>query len=111
MRQTFKPIAAFLTSATALSFTLAACSTEPEVIGESPAEDGSVVSADAPGIGVPNPEGDASPVTAVPGENAYGPEDTSEDEAPSGAEPTNDITADSAMPASSATANETTTTD
>ncbi|WP_040464498.1 hypothetical protein [Erythrobacter sp. NAP1] len=91
MRNTFKPIMTLMTAACATSFTLAACTTEPDEVAEAPIEESTVVDATAPGVGVANPDGGAEQVTAVPGEDVYGEPDMTEPEAPSGAEPTNDI--------------------
>jgi hypothetical protein len=104
MRKTFKPIITIMTATCAVSFTLAACTTEPDESAAAPVDEATVVDADAAGVGIPNAEGDATNVTAVPGDSVYDGETESEGEAPSGAEPTNDIEADSMMPGSRATA-------
>ena len=112
MRKPFKPVTAVLSVACAASFTLAAaCSTEPEEAAEPPVDESTIVDADAAGIGVPNAEGDADPTTALPGENVLEGGIQDEPEPPSGAEATNDITSDEALPASSSTATQTTTSD
>lgn len=87
--QTKAPLAVLI--AAPLCIGLAACNTEPDVIEEAPVEESTVVDATAPGVGAGNPNGDAEPSTAVPGEDVYGDTNTEEPTPPSGAEPTNDI--------------------
>ena len=77
--------------ATPVLVSLAGCNTEPNVIEEAPVEDSTVVDATAPGVGAGNPNGDAEPSTAVPGEDVYGDTKSDEPVPPSGAEATNDI--------------------
>ncbi|UAB78687.1 hypothetical protein INR77_02855 [Erythrobacter sp. SCSIO 43205] len=85
------PLAALI--AAPLLLGLAACNTEPEVVEEAPVDESTIVDATAPGVGAGNPEGDAEPSTAVPGEDVYGDKQMEEPEPPSGAEATNDIEA------------------
>lgn len=77
--------------ATPFLVSVAGCNTEPNVIEEAPIDESTVVDATAPGVGEGNPNGDAEPSTAVPGEDVYGDMATEEPTPPSGAEPTNDI--------------------
>ena len=91
-RNTRNWIAAFIASPAV--FALSACQTEPEMIEETPVEDSTVVDGTAPGVGAGNPNGDAEPSTAIPGDDVYGPKSMDEPEPPSGAEATNDIEVD-----------------
>ncbi len=80
--------------AAGLAMGLGGCNTEADVIEEAPIDESTVVDATAPGVGAGNPNGDAEPATAIPGENALGDTNMTEPPAPSGAEPTNDIDPD-----------------
>ncbi len=66
MTRSPKSIAALAAITAAASLTLAACTTEADEIAEVPIEESTVIDADAAGVGVPNPHGDASPATARP---------------------------------------------
>lgn len=69
MRTTFKPLVTIMTAASAACFTLAACTTEADEVAEVPVDESTVVDADAPAVGVPDPNGDADQVTAIPAES------------------------------------------
>ncbi len=69
---------------------LSACNTEAEETETAPIDDMAAPPADAPGVGMPNAEGDAEPAQPLP-EDELSNDEMSEPEPPSGAEATNDI--------------------
>lgn len=85
MRKSFTPAPVLLTAIAASSLSLTACTTEPDEVAETPIDQSAVTDADAPAVGVPEPQGDAMPATAVPEASAEG---AMPDERGSGAEPT-----------------------
>ncbi|GMN03526.1 hypothetical protein [Erythrobacter sp. MTPC3] len=85
MRHPSKSAPILLTAIAATSLSLAACTTEPDEVAETPLDEATVTDADAAAVGIPEKQGEASPETAVPEASAEG---AMPEERGSGAEPT-----------------------